>query len=152
MCTLCCCHNNQNKVHGVILIRLLTYSKRWLKVKSFQKRSVDFIVVFPLTASPLFEMIFYSRKNTICISVKLIPGFGGREGRICCFRGTGPEKLSTVLYTFNDSANRCEPGTRLNPIRLGFFEGIPRNAKVYTKPLSRAVHPGRPSSFSPPWQ
>lgn len=40
--------------------KALTHSKHLLKVKSFQKRSVDFIAVFPLTASPLFEMIFYS--------------------------------------------------------------------------------------------
>ncbi|XP_046774924.1 uncharacterized protein LOC107053500 isoform X2 [Gallus gallus] len=53
-------------------------------------------------------------------------GFGGSEGRICCFRGTGPEKLSTELYTSNDSTNRCEPGTRLNPIRPGFLKAAKR--------------------------
>ncbi|XP_072194070.1 uncharacterized protein [Excalfactoria chinensis] len=81
------------------------------------------------------------------------PGFGGREGRMCCFRGTGPEKLSTELYTSDDSTNRCEPGTLLNPIRPGFLKSrIFRGASFQhlklgaAAPLRRALARGAGSA------
>lgn len=45
--------------------------------------------------------------------------------------------LSTDLYTFNGSTNRCEMGTRLNTIKHRFLKLFFQNVEVYTKPLKR---------------